>query len=82
MTLSFNEHKETYTDTMQVTGHDILNLVHASDMMPTLRKTIDRNCPITFPQQLYLLIFFLKKFLFQEYLFFYNLKPVIHFLDL
>ena len=31
---------------MQVTGHDILNLVHASDMMPTLRKTIDRNCPI------------------------------------
>ena len=46
MTHPFNEHKETYTDTMQVTGHDILNLVHASDMMPTLRKTIDRNCPI------------------------------------
>tara|TARA_R110000764_G_scaffold231090_2_gene322559 strand:- start:151 stop:630 length:480 start_codon:yes stop_codon:yes gene_type:complete len=46
MTHSFNEFKETYTDTMQVTGHDILNLVHASDMMPTLRKTIDRNCPI------------------------------------
>ena len=41
MTHPFNEHKETYTDTMQVTGHDILNLVHASDMMPTLRKTID-----------------------------------------
>ena len=46
MTHSFNEIKETYTDTMRVTGHDILNLVHASDMMPTLRKTIDRNCPI------------------------------------
>ena len=46
MTHSFNEIKETYTDTMQVTGHDIINLVHASDMMPTLRKTVDRNCPI------------------------------------
>jgi hypothetical protein len=29
---------------MKVTGHDILNVVHANDNMPTLRKTIDRNC--------------------------------------
>ena len=46
MTHSFNEIKETYTDTMQVTGTDIINLVHKSNSMPTLRKTIDRNCPI------------------------------------
>ncbi len=44
MTHPFNEHKETYSDTMKVTGHDILNVVHANDNMPTLRKTIDRNC--------------------------------------
>ena len=46
MTHSFNEFKETFTDTMQVTGHDIINLVHKSNSMPTLRKAIDRNCPI------------------------------------
>ena len=44
MTHNFNEHKETYSDGMKVTGHDILNVVHANDNMPTLRKTIDRNC--------------------------------------
>ena len=46
MTHSFNEIKETYTDGMKITGHDILNVVSANDNIPTLRKTIDRNCDI------------------------------------
>ena len=46
MTHSFNEFKETYTDGMKITGHDILNVVSANDNIPTLRKTIDRNCDI------------------------------------
>ena len=31
---------------MKITGHDILNVVSANDNIPTLRKTIDRNCDI------------------------------------
>ena len=34
MTHNFNEHKETYSDGMKDTGHDMLNVVHANDNMP------------------------------------------------
>jgi len=46
MTHPFNEIKEQYTDDMQLTGHDILNVV-SNHNLPTLRKQIDRNCGIT-----------------------------------
>jgi len=46
MTHPFNEIKEQYTDDMQLTGHDILNVI-SNHNLPTLRKQIDRNCGIT-----------------------------------
>ena len=45
MTKSFNELKEQFTDTMKLTGTDILNVV-SNGNTPTLRKSIDRNCDV------------------------------------
>jgi hypothetical protein len=41
-----HDFKEQYTDDMQLSGHDILNVVNDHNL-PTLRKKIDRNCGIT-----------------------------------
>jgi hypothetical protein len=41
-----HDFKEQYTDSMQLSGHDILNVVNDNNL-PTLRKKIDRNCGIT-----------------------------------
>ena len=45
MTHKFNEIKEVYSDEMKLTGQDILNTVSGGNM-PTLRKSIDRNCDV------------------------------------
>ena len=45
MTHPFNELKEQYSDEMKLTGQDILNTVSGGNM-PTLRKSIDRNCDV------------------------------------